>query len=500
MKIRLLCVSTAKNTSIILKRLAEKNKDDIEFVLHVGDVDSDLKASSMTRMTQTTAHGKRHVMQGQQFYGLLHHLVSNVDTKADIATFVDHLHRRDKSYCYKSHNIASMQDYFDYYYILFDVMSKKILENNITHMLFFNVPHLAYDTIFYHLGKALDLKIVIVSQSLFPNKYYSMSNVDDYGIMDVNSDTVVPVKIEKNKNTELFYMKNIKQGQVDSGRVTLKAVMNILAYLIIKKPSYCVNPFKLISLVKRTASIYRKLPKWRDPFARFFHMNEFEYFEHIIQYEENAIDLKLPYVYFPLQLQPEMTTSALGGMFRDQALALECLANMLPENVKIYVKENPKQGAYMRGPLFFHRLKRISSVHLLPSYANTHELTENSLFVCTITGTVGWEAVCKGKKALVFGSTWYQSFPGVFKYREDMTFDEIVDSVIDHASLERSLGALHSHLHEGVVDRHYEQLVAGFDRDRNCEIVADKLLDLLKGHAKFTYGPRDETMGCEKEA
>jgi hypothetical protein len=142
----------------------------------------------------------------------------------------------------------------------------------------------------------------------------------------------------------------------------------------------------------------------------------------------------------------------------------------------------------MRGPLFFHRLKRISSVCLLPSYANTHELTENSLFVCTITGTVGWEAVCKGKKALVFGSTWYQSFPGVFKYREDMTFDEIVDSVIDHASLERSLGSLHSNLHEGVVDRHYEQLVAGFDRDRNCEIVADKLLELLKGHAKFTFG------------
>ena len=67
-------------------------------------------------------------------------------------------------------------------------------------------------------------------------------------------------------------------------------------------------------------------------------------------------------MYFALQLQPEMTTSALGGPFKDQALAIETLARLLPPGVRILVKENPKQGAYQRGPMFFHRLARIPGV------------------------------------------------------------------------------------------------------------------------------------------
>lgn len=35
------------------------------------------------------------------------------------------------------------------------------------------------------------------------------------------------------------------------------------------------------------------------------------------------VDFNKKYVYFPLHLQPEMTTDAIGGIYRDQILAIE---------------------------------------------------------------------------------------------------------------------------------------------------------------------------------
>ena len=54
----------------------------------------------------------------------------------------------------------------------------------------------------------------------------------------------------------------------------------------------------------------------------------------------------------------------------------------------------------------FHRLKRIPSVEIVPSSANTHTLSKNAQFVASVTGTVGWEAI-RQDAAMVFGAAWY---------------------------------------------------------------------------------------------
>lgn len=491
MGIKLLCVSTAKNTNVILEHIMKKLEDDVEFFIHVGRANADIKASSLIRMNKGTNKNKEHVMAGQVYQGVFHTLADYSGIEKDMSEFIDHLHRRDDKFQYRSHNLSHMQDYVDYYHILFDVMTAKIIENKITHMLFFNIPHLGYDTVCYQIAKNLGIKTTIVTQSLFPNKFLSMHCAEDYGYINPEKIDYSPIHIEKEEQMELFYMKNIKQGEGKKGHISFKAVMNMLTFLIMKKPSYFLRPIKLYSLMKRTVDVYKKLPEWRDPFARFFHENELEYFEHIIQYEESQYDLSEPYVYFPMQLQPEMTTSSLGGWFRDQALAIEALARLLPEDVRIYVKENPKQGAYMRGPMFFHRLRRISNVTIVPSYADTHALSNNALFVSTVTGTVGWEAVRKGKKVLIFGNTWYQSFPGAFKYNESLKFDEIMDYEIDHSELEGALGLLMAKSHEGVVDRHYTKIVSDFNEEENIEIVSNTIIGLIKEEISSTFESTD---------
>src|SRR5690606_32290981 len=54
---------------------------------------------------------------------------------------------------------------------------------------------------------------------------------------------------------------------------------------------------------------------------------------------ETASSPSQKFVYFPLHLQPEMTTSALGGIFEDQIFALSCLSSKIPVDWCILVKE-----------------------------------------------------------------------------------------------------------------------------------------------------------------
>lgn len=479
----------AKNHAEILKEIEMKMGDQLEFLLHFGDTGSDIKASNISQMNRRRAPGAAHIMKDDEYRGLLHSVGFSYDIEENAMEFIDHLKRRDKRYRHFSHKLETIHDYMDYYHIMFDTVSRIMIENRITHVLFFNIPHLAYDTLIYQIAQRLKLEILILNQSIFENKYFSMRKVTDYG--SVNKDNIPshyePVKIDSSKQLEHFYMKNIKQEKEENGRLTFKAVYLFFLFVLLKEPSLFLKPKKIYNYLKRISKVYYSFPKWRDPFASFFHKSRLEYFEHIIEYEHEKFSLDVPFVYFAMQLQPEMTTSALGGWFRDQALAIEYLSDLIPEDVMIYVKENPKQGAFMRGPLFFHRLNRIKNVKILPSYANTHELTEKSLFVSAITGTVGWEAIRQGKKVLAFGNPWYKSLPGVFTYNEILTYKDIIDYNIVHSELEDKLGLLMSMMHDGIVDRHYKKMLKEYDKESNLDIVSNTIIDLLLKKKDVTF-------------
>src|SRR5699024_10415704 len=135
--------------------------------------------------------------------------------------------------------------------------------------------------------------------------------------------------------------------------------------------------------------------------------------------------------------------SAWGGKYVDQLLALERLSAFLPGDVCIYVKENPKQTYVMRGSFFYERLKRIKKVVLVPNDTNTYDLMKNALFISTVTGTMGWEAITGGKNVLVFGwGTWYKTLPGVYYFDDQPSYEQLVTARIDHKKLEAKTNAL----------------------------------------------------------
>jgi hypothetical protein len=129
------------------------------------------------------------------------------------------------------------------------------------------------------------------------------------------------------------------------------------------------------------------------------------------------------YVFLALHYQPERATVPMGGLFGDQLVIADWLLAALPPRWKLYVKEHPWQlqpfgrGEVQRSSVFYEQLCRHESVVLVPRETSTAELVRGARAVATVTGSVGWDALCAGVPVLVFGAAWYRDCPSVYNVR-----------------------------------------------------------------------------------
>ena len=127
-----------------------------------------------------------------------------------------------------------------------------------------------------------------------------------------------------------------------------------------------------------------------------------------------------PYVVFLMHYQPEETTVPRGDVYGQQLNALLKLRSELPDDISILVKENKATfraqlvlSVDVRSDDFYRALSGLPDTYLVPLSHDTFELVDNSVAVATITGSVGLEALCRGKKVIIFGEANYKGFAGV---------------------------------------------------------------------------------------
>lgn len=366
----------------------------------------------------------------------------------NIHTFIGMYSRHKRHFRYQQYDdfINIFNQYFDFFY-------DQLSTGRIDTVLFSNIPHEGPDYILYLIAKQLGIEVIITHQSLFPNHFFVFKSMSDFGIFNEIPE-VSPYERYKIPNVhkkKLFYMQNIEESEE-----RLKD-----------------NIFKLAKLI-----VNRKLEKfcieYESMMIRIRHQN------YLKNNTLTCEDYPKIFIYFPLQLQPELTTSALGGRYSDQVLAIEELHSILPDNWFICVKENPKQTEFKRGEHFYARLSAMNKVRLYDPSVDTYELINKSQFVATITGTAGWEAITGGKHVLVFGQVWYQSLPGVIHINELTSLSDILKYKINHNELEKKLSNLMVKTGRGVVDPAFSELVKGFSCEKNARSVVDVLSHVME--------------------
>lgn len=489
--VRLFCDVRGGYRRDFVKEIERQSNGQVSVVLTSGDAKSDIFGRGLTTMKRDRLHERFHsdLMKDHVHTGANAALLASPDFHDMVTMAIDHFQRMSPTYRYNSHNLTNLQDYLDYYYILTDVIARRMLDEKITHAVFFMAPHLGYDTVIYQVARSLGIETIILNQqSVFNDRYFSSKSIESWGRLSSKPIASEPVHLEKGGLPDLFFMDNSWQKPGNGGRLSLAAVANFFKYTALHEPRKLLQPRSLYKSLKRIGKIYRALPDWRDPFAKFFHKTALAYFEHLADYEGQDVDFDKPFIYVPLHNQPEMTASTLGGRYRDQVLMIEAVARSIPDDWVIYVKENPRQGAYARGPLYFHRLSRLPNVQLVPSYTSSQVLVAKSKLVATVAGTAGWEALLLGIPVITFGGAWYRSMPGVTEFTEGLDFAAVASGGVNHDALEARYGELIERSHSGLTDKLFFDKAEGFDEATNRRVVAETVIALATGKMEPTFG------------
>ncbi len=130
----------------------------------------------------------------------------------------------------------------------------------------------------------------------------------------------------------------------------------------------------------------------------------------------DTTDLDEPFVFFPLQYEPELTTMLYAPYQMNQPNLIRQIARSLPVGYYLYVKEHPGMVVY-RPRHFYAELKKIPNVKLVSPSITSFQLIARAKLITTITSTSGWEASLLKKPVITFGNVFYNQLSFVKKCR-----------------------------------------------------------------------------------
>lgn len=286
-------------------------------------------------------------------------------------------------------------------------------------------PALHNQQLFYLMCRAKNVKVLMLNQS--PLGYNCLitevlHKLDDF-------EQIIPKTNPRDFHELREYLKKFDKLRQISDQMNsfltgktqlLKAVLN---YIFISNNSslkenysyYGRNKFKVV--IKEIFTIFKK------------------------NYRKRFIDNNLirsignigPFVYLPLQLEPE-SVNLIGAPFNTNQLeTVRHILKSLPVDYHLIVKEHPIQSRHAWRPISYYKeIMDMPNVHLAhPDFSNT-ELLEKTSLVITAGGTSGFEAGLYGRPAIIFADLGYAELPSVFRVESMEKLPEVIRTALNH--------------------------------------------------------------------
>lgn len=142
-------------------------------------------------------------------------------------------------------------------------------------------------------------------------------------------------------------------------------------------------------------------------------------------------NLKIPYVYFPMNIVEEMNLLHYAPFYTDQIEVIRHIAKSIPIDHILYVKEH--KGAGLRGwneIEYYKDIMEIPNVKLInPSFDN-NTLLQNSQLLVTIRGSTAYKAVKYGIPSIIFGPQPFEIIPSIFKVNSLLELPNLINDIL----------------------------------------------------------------------
>ena len=310
-----------------------------------------------------------------------------------------------------------------------------------------SIPHRVFDYVLYAIAKEKNIPFLTYKNTYLKGLIIPIRDVDNLsdGVGDYNKHNNLKVSKETKRaldkirgsyeDAEPDYMKSKKK---DGDFYKL----NSIAKDFFRRPKQYVNFF--INIFNSNKSYYKNKSKNIEESDLSFLQVEFKkwrgrvYKNRLKKYYNNLTvkpNLRKKYLLVALHYQPEATSAPSASIFTDQFLMIDMLSKTIPKDWKIYVKEHSAQfyslgeGETSREKFFYDDIKKLKSVDLISTDFDTFKLIDNSVAVVTLTGTIGFESVVRGKPVLVFGNAWYSPLESVFKIKNKEDLNKAIDKI-----------------------------------------------------------------------
>lgn len=311
-------------------------------------------------------------------------------------------------------------------------------------VIFPNMPHFVYDYILYELSVLLGIKTILFDDTRFPGRLLPFT---DFRYLTKSLQEAMAKNPEKQSSLNDL-APDIREYYELRSRRDYNVTPSYIVDLKNKHSFRWSVPWKPIAECIKDLSVFRKAPRYirwllrikGGELVRRARTHLSYPFVPDLRKEYVALqrmpDLSRRFVYFPLQKQPERSTSPQGDMFVDQILALQILSASVPKDWVIYVKEHPVQWVHFgirfssfryRG--YYKKIAQIKNVQVIPLGTSSYQLINSSQCVSAVTGSAGWEAVLRSKPAVIFGTVWYQDCPGILRAESVENCRQAIDAI-----------------------------------------------------------------------